>query len=57
MTKHDTVGLIYALKTYFLLLCTPSSTGLISLATSIGLTFAASEEAITMLLPTPMGLR
>ena len=57
MTKHDTVGLIYALKTYFLLLCTPSSTDLISLATSIGLKFAASEEAITKLLPTPMGLR
>ena len=50
-------------KTYFLLLtptpplCTPSSIDLITSASSLGLRFAASEEAITMLLSTPMGLK
>ena len=50
-------------KTYFLLLttlpplCTPSSIDLINLASSLGLRFTASEEAITMLLLKPMGLK
>ena len=58
MTKHDTVGLIYVKMSYFLLLtpppplCTPSS-----IASSLGLRFATSEETITMLLSTPMDLK